>query len=72
MESNKNNANTHSHSNTYTNNNNYNTKKSALDYLVSILNYLRYIYKVTKIVHNCSSYLLTDNLKTTIKTVLIK
>ena len=26
------------------------TKKSALDYLIAILNYLRYIYKVYKIV----------------------
>lgn len=57
--------------------NNYNNhvvsqNKKSLDYLVSILNYLRYLNKVIKLVSDSKNILIKYNTKNMLKTALVK
>lgn len=46
--------------------------KKSLDYLVSILNYLRYLNKVIKFVSDSKNILIKYNTKNMLKTALVK
>jgi hypothetical protein len=45
--------------------------KSVLDYLIAILNYFRYLYKIIMIVEDTNSNLITASLKRYIKSTII-
>jgi hypothetical protein len=54
------------------NNNSNNNNKKSLDYLVSILNYLRYLNKVIKLIADSKNILIKYNTKSMLKNALIR